>query len=483
MRNNRWTLHCLTHLCSAILLALVCGSAMGATVPATPSASETVAVIKVAMHPVSFDELKEWKVETPTELKYEGTLPLNDSSGKPIAGRIAPEGVYVNLGMNGTKLMAAGGIWNVTALYPDNVSEPYKYQLDKKADGKYAVHSVQARLGTFQGKQIALVDVNSDGRYDSAGVDQLVYDKTTAIAAGDTLKIGSEEWTVKISPSGNLLTFSKGIDLEAILSSGDGGIESALAVLNGVRTALKLQTLKRDPELERIGAFHIKYMAKHGITHVEDKSAPEYTADGARAGMGCVISGGAGDARSGVINLLDTFYHRVSMLDPDLVITGINNGEGYTSVNVHNGTKKPGGIKEPFCYPPPDAVNVRTGWNGAEAPAPIPVTTRDGVGETITLTFPAGQKVKGGTLALHEGSASGAAVDAWVSAPDKPAAAGASMFPDNMNTICLIAKAPLKIGTLYFVEATADVDGKAFKKEWSFTTTKKHGDPMMRRQK
>ena len=272
------------------------------------------------------------------------------------------------------------------------------------------------------------------------------------------------------------------IDLESILSSGDGGIDSALAVLNGVRAALKLQPLTRDPELERIGALHIKYMAKHGIGHVEDKSAPEYTPDGAKAGLGCVISAASGDARSGVINLLDTFYHRVSMLDPDLAITGINNGNGFTSVNVNGAAKKPAGIQEPFCYPPPGAINVRTGWNGGEAPAPIPVpvVTRDGVGETITLTFPAGQKVKDGTLALHEASASGPAVDAWVTAPDKPAAAGADMFPDNMNTICLIAKSPLKLGTIYVAVATAEVDGKAFKKEWSFTTTKKHVDPMMR---
>ncbi len=435
-------------------------------------------VVKVPMHAVSFEELKDWQIKTPTELKFDGSLPLNDSSGKPITARVAPEGVYVNLGMNGTKLMPAGGIWNVTATYSDNTTDSYRYKLDKKGDG-YTVVSVQARLGTFQGKPIALIDVNSDGRFDGEG-DQMVLDKTTVLNPGDPVKIGNDEWSVKISPSGNSITFSKGGDFGALLASGDGSAEGALTVLNGVRAVLKLQPLKRDPELERIGALHIKYMAKHGITHVEDKAAPEYSADGAKAGMGCVISGNPGDARSGVINLLDTFFHRISMLESDLAVTGINNGDGFTTVNVHDGPKKKVTMKEPFCYPPPDATNVRTGWNGREGPSPIPETPSGGVGETVTITFPNGQKVKNGALTLHEGSLSGAAVDAWVSTPEKPAD---KMFGDNMNTICLIAKTPLKPGTIYVAEATADIDGKPFKKEWTFTTSKSRSGPQMHRQK
>ena len=442
-------------------------------------AADEAQVVKVPMHAVSFEELKDWQIKTPAAIKFDGTLPLNDSAGKPITARVAPEGVYVNLGMNGTKLMAAGGIWNVTATYPDGTTDSYRYKLEKKDDG-LTVQSVQARMGSFQGKPIALIDVNSDGRFDNDGVDQLVFDKTTVLSPGDTMKIGNDEWTVKISPSGNFVTFSKGGDFGALLTVGDGGLDSALAVLNGVRAVLKLQPLKRDPELERIGALHIKYMAKHGIGHVEDKAAPEYSADGAKAGMGCVISGNPGDARSGVVNLLDTFFHRIAMLQSDLAVTGINNGDGFTTVNVHNGAKKKVEMKEAFCYPPPDAMNVRTGWNGREGPSPIPETPSGGVGETVTITFPNGQKVKNGALTLHEGGISGPSVESWVSTPEKPAD---KMFGDNMNTICLIAKTPLKSGTVYTAEATADVDGKPFKKEWTFTTMKGGGGPHMRRQK
>ena len=71
----------------------------------------------------------------PADVKFSGALPLNDSNGKPITARIAPEGVYVNLGLNGTKLMASGGVWNVSAVYPDAVNETYRYKLEKKDDG------------------------------------------------------------------------------------------------------------------------------------------------------------------------------------------------------------------------------------------------------------------------------------------------------------------------------------------------------------
>jgi hypothetical protein len=370
-------------------------------------------------------------------------------------------------------------VWNVSAVYPDAVSETYRYKLEKKDDG-FTVRSVQARMGNFQGKLVALIDVNSNGRYDDDGVDQIVLDKTTVLNVGETLKLNNDEWSVKVTPSGNGITFSKGADFASLLNVSETNIDGALIILNGVRGALKMQALKRDPELERIGALHIKYMAKHGLGHIEDKSAPEFTADGAKAGMGCVLSAAPGDARVGVINLLDTFFHRVQMLQPDLALTGINNGDGFTSVNVFNGAKKKVDWKEPFCYPPPDAINVRTGWNGHEGPSPIPEVPPGGVGETVTITFPNGQKVKNGTLTLHEGNSTGPIVDAWVSTPEKPAD---KMFSDNMNTICLIAKQPLKRGTVYSAEATAEVDGKVFKKEWTFTTMKGRGDGQMRRQK
>ena len=261
----------------------------------------------------------------------------------------------------------------------------------------------------------------------------------------------------------------------------DTSVDGALLTWNTVRRSLRLQPVTRDPELERIGALHVKYMGKHGLGHPEDKSAADYTADGNKAGMGSVLSFGRPNAREAILGLLDTFYHRVQMLQPDLAVTGINYEDRYGAANVHNGPKRKVSWTEPFAYPPDGAIHVRPGWSGMEGPSPIPEVPKGGVGQTVTLTFPSGKKVKNGTIVLHEGGASGPSPDAWVSAPDKPAAGGAGMFPNNMNSICLIAKAPLKTGTLYVAEATAEVDGRPFKQTWSFTTDKGGGPRPPRR--
>jgi len=337
-------------------------------------------------------------------------------------------------------------------------------------DGGLLVRSAQARQGAWNGKQIVLIDMNSNGRYDDAGVDQLIFDKTTVLKIGEELVLGKDKWSAKITPSGNLLVLGKGMDFSAAMQVADGGPEGALEVWNTVRRALKMHPLTRDPELERIGALHVKYMMKHGLGHGEDKGAPEYTADGHRAGMSSVLSAGQSCARDAILSLLDTFYHRIQMLQPDLATTGINFEGGFGGANTLAGAKRKADFSEPFAYPPDGAALVRPGWSGHEGPSPIPEAPQGGVGQTVTLTFPGGQRLKGGVITLKEGSASGTAVDAWTSAPDKPAPGGAGMFGDNMNSMCLIAKAPLKPETRYFAEVTGDLNGKPFTHTWSFKT-------------
>ena len=430
-------------------------------------------IVKVTTHPVNLDELKDVKFEAPTPIPFGGKLPLNNSSGKPFTGRIADDGVYAMLGMAGTKLIKTGTIWAVDASYLDNVVEHYAYKLDKNASGSLTITSAQARQATWNGKQIVLIDTNSNGRYDDAGVDQIIVDKTTALKAGDFLTVGQDEWSMTVSPSGNTLTLSKSRDLGEALKTGDGSPTGALASWNAVRQLLKLQPLSVDKELERIMVVHVHYMMKHGLEHAEDKSSPDYTDDGNRGGMTSVLSGAAADAHGDIITLLDTFYHRVQMLDPDLALTGIYHESGFGGANTLAGARKEVHFIQPILYPPANAIGVRTRWYGHEGPSPIPEEPpRGGVGETVTLTLAPGQKVSNGKIVMHEGSATGPNVDAYTSSPDKPAPGGAGMFPDNMSSFCLIAKAPLKVQTLYFVEATADLDGKPFKRGWSFTTGK-----------
>jgi hypothetical protein len=82
----------------------------------------------------------------------------------------------------------------------------------------------------------------------------------------------------------------------------------------------------------------------------------------------------------------------------------------------------------------------------------------------VSETFAQGVRVDNAEAKL---SAPGeAAPDSWVSTPSRPTPSPSFQA----NTVCLIAKAPLRPNTAYTVTVTALVDGKELRKSWTFTT-------------
>ncbi len=59
-------------------------------------------------------------------------------------------------------------------------------------------------------------------------------------------------------------------------------------------------------------------------------------------------------------------------------------------------------------------------------------------------------------------------MDAWVSSPEKPA--GPNAVVAQQNSICLIAKAPLRPGVRYAVQVQAHVNGREWQRAWTFLT-------------
>ena len=105
---------------------------------------------------------------------------------------------------------------------------------------------------------------------------------------------------------------------------------------------------------------------------------------------------------------------------------------------------------------------------GVEFPDPVPDAPVKGAaaGFPITATFPARAPVKAAEAWLEDES--GAAVDAWVSSPDKPANPNAAAA--QRNTIGIIAKAPLRPGVRYAVQIEARVEGREQRRAWTFLT-------------
>jgi uncharacterized protein YkwD len=102
---------------------------------------------------------------------------------------------------------------------------------------------------------------------------------------------------------------------------------------------------------------------------------------------------------------------------------------------------------------------------GNELPDPIPDATDKVTGYPITVTFPPRVQVQDAEGWLEEEAGK---VAVWLSTPDKPANPAHAAL--QRNTVCLIARRPLRPGTRYTVRLKARVDGRDWSRTWAFTT-------------
>jgi uncharacterized protein YkwD len=126
-------------------------------------------------------------------------------------------------------------------------------------------------------------------------------------------------------------------------------------------------------------------------------------------------------------------------------------------------TKPVGGA---IVYPTPGQRRVPLWFPGNEVPDPLPQTKDKLAGYPITLTFPPQAKIEDASAHLKDDD--GRALDVWLSTPEKPA--NPQFARSQQNTICLIAKQPLRPNRRYRVEASATVNGEAWSAQWSFET-------------
>jgi uncharacterized protein YkwD len=101
-----------------------------------------------------------------------------------------------------------------------------------------------------------------------------------------------------------------------------------------------------------------------------------------------------------------------------------------------------------------------TGWQEVPGAAPGKVVW---AGYPVTVTFPFGRQVRNVQATLED--ADGDEVSVWLSTPESPAVPGGQR-----NSVCLIARAPLAPNTSYRVRVAAEVSGKPWARDWTFTT-------------
>ena len=434
-----------------------------------------------------------------------GELPLLDPKGKPIAVRREKDaaGNETGLGIDSSglgnffvKVPASDKQGRVITFDVPRGNDP---QTQRPRTERYALHIFAADgnwfyqrsgclRGTLLGQPVYLIDANTNGRFDDASTDLLVVGKADPAPLGSTLTVNNTPYTVKLdSGGGGPLTLTP-VTYPETLGRGIGQ-------LNAWRERLGLPAIKLHDELSRWAQCHANFLVTNNVMGLgEDPKLPGYTKEGAWSGAHSCVVAGPIDILIGIDELTDSVFHRVLLLSPYLTVTGmaftppdpqLNGSVGETIVDV--ASTGDSGIEwlAPIGCPADGQLNVKIQWSGLEDPSPLKgdQPPPGGLGYPITLTFPTAKatkmlslRVEGGpdndmpkdvqTDFREEGAA--APLDCYVSDPQHPAQP--AVFADNLSTVVLVPKEPLKADTVYVVTVQGSWRGKPYKKLWRFST-------------
>ncbi|MHB8571812.1 MAG: hypothetical protein ACYDAY_02490 [Candidatus Dormibacteria bacterium] len=173
----------------------------------------------------------------------------------------------------------------------------------------------------------------------------------------------------------------------------------------------------------------------------------------------------AGNPEQSISDWVDSVYHRFPIMAPETVTVG------YTAaaiadlpIEVMDFGMGPSvrGSDQVVVYPADGQTGVSRCFTGNELPDPTPEATRDHlypVGYPVTATFPASAAVTISSGGLSDKT--GAEVPSWQLAP------GTGYMGSNW---ALLARAELAAGATYTVHLAGSIDGRAFTRQWSFTT-------------
>lgn len=305
--------------------------------------------------------------------------------------------------------------------------------------------------------------------------------KTICLIAKKPLRANTR-YHVEVSAMVNGAAWSAKWDF-ATLSEGELHQELAgtfLRMVNRLRRSAGLPPVPLDAERSKACAAHARYLGRNvpdnpALNWNEEKAdLPGYTKEGAALARTASIQGGGGPVEA-VAGLIDSLISRPQLLDPCLHDLGL----GYTPfpmggwiwvIDLHRGAG--GEASKEYFYPAPDQENVPLVYPPNEVPSPIPARSQAGrenegklAGYAITVLFGPRDRVTAATAKLAKDKET--EVDGWFSTPEKPAIAGFLQ-----RSLCFLPKTPLRPDTRYTATFQAEVNGKPWRRTWSFTTLK-----------
>ncbi len=344
-------------------------------------------------------------------------------------------------------------------------------ELRQDKDKNWRAVPVSALAGTVGDVPIRILDWNFNGAYNDESADAvLIGESRCAVPLEKTMYIGKYKVTFNLTPSG---VKSKA----AVEQMPDSPMMPAILHLNMRRAQAGLPPRPLDAALSAACQAHAHYcVVNNYFGHPEDPKKPGYTKEGHElGGMNAILSNGRSSVGA-VDGFLCTFLHRIDLIHPDTDAFGIGSEGTITSINGRTKRRTLGKWEYPVLYPPPEMEGVPLLFSN-EMPNPLPPEHGNKpAGFPVTATFQGKVKVTGASGELSsigqmppEGSdpeswPKGTPVEAYFSSPEKPTALG------NLNSICFIAKQPLRPNTVYIARISYSAEGKGDSRVWWFKT-------------
>lgn len=248
-------------------------------------------------------------------------------------------------------------------------------------------------------------------------------------------------------------------------------VNAALTLLNNTRKTAGLDTVSISASLSKGCYAHAKYLVINrsdpktsGMNaHKEFSDLKGYSKAGETAGKNAVIHYVLPD--EAIAGWINTFYHRIPLLQPDLKEIGIGfyKSNDYVVALVECISGKKGTPNQDVVFYPAENQKDVPLMMGPEIPHPMGI--EGDYGYPITAYFTKWQMITNVIFKLTDPK--GNPVRCSVSTPEKPATSFSQW-----NTICAIPEKPLAPETVYSVSLSCKVNGTEYKKKYSFQTGK-----------
>ncbi len=255
-------------------------------------------------------------------------------------------------------------------------------------------------------------------------------------------------------------------------SKTDPEVIQALNVLNTYRANAGLKPVLLNETLSRACFAHSRYVVKnrnHPNTqamsgHYEIDSLPYATPQGKRAGLSSCIA--YVNAPYAIEQFMNSFYHRLPLLDPNTSEAGIGYySDGFSTVccvDMINERKwDHDTLNKVVVYPESGALDIPLSFQ-MESPNPIPDSISS-PGFPVTIQFFRQYGLR--EVKVKMTNKGGQPVPFILSTPEAPL----TSFPQ-YNLVCIIPVNRLKYNETYTVDFYCLIGGKSFHKKWHFNT-------------